>query len=105
MAKQTMIVQFKNEGDSDDVDWLFDFYEVLQDLLKRNKLGKLDGNDFGKGTINTYIVTSSVQSTFDLVLTNLKLYRLDDKAVIVKRHKVNQYTVMWPADFNEEFSE
>jgi hypothetical protein len=100
-----MIVQFKNEGDSVDVDWLFDFHEVLQDLLKRNKCGTLDGNDFGKGTINMYIVTKSLESAFDLVLINLKLYRLDSRAIIVKRHKLNQYTVLWPEDFTGEFSE
>ena len=105
MPKQTMIVQFKNEGDSVDVDWLFDFHEVLQDLLKRNKFGKLDGNDFGKGTINMYIVTKSFDQAFELVLTNLRLYRLDSKAIIVKRHKADQYTVLWPEDFNGEFSE
>jgi len=100
-----MIVQFKNEEDSIDVDWLFDFHEVLQDLLKRNKFGKLDGNDFGKGTINMYIVTKSFDEAFDLVLTNLKLYRLEAKAVIVKQDRANQYTVLWPADSDGEFSE
>ena len=104
MPKQTVIVQFQNEGDSVDVDWLFDFHEVLQDLLSKHKAGKLDGNDFGKGTINMYIVTNSFRQAYDLLLTSLKIYRLDEKAIIVKRHKKNQYTILWPSDYKGEFS-
>lgn len=105
MAKQTIIVQFKNEGDSVDVDWFFDLHEVLQDALKRNKLGKIDGDDFGNGTINMYIVTGSTQRAMELILLNLRLYKRDSNAVIVKRIGKNRYTVLWPADFEGDFSE
>src|SRR5262245_53151497 len=105
MKKQTMIIQFKNEEGSLDIDWFYDLNEVLQDLLKRKRLGRVDGSDFGTGTMNLYVVTYSWRKTFDLVLTNLRLYGVDADAVIATRRAKNQYTIVWPQDYNGDFSE
>lgn len=105
MAKHTVIVQFKNENDSVDIDWFYDLHEVLHELLKRNKFGRVDGSDFGNGTINLYILTNSLRRTLDLILMNLTLYKLEGNAVIVRRRGDDHYIVLWPPDFAEEFSE
>jgi hypothetical protein len=105
MKKQTMIVQFKNEGGSLDIDWFYDLNEILQDALKRKKFGSVDGSDFGTGTMNLYIVTHAWRRALELILMNLRLYRVDANAVIVSRRGKNQYTVLWPPDFCGDFSE
>jgi|GEM_PF-2775576 len=105
MKKQTLIVQFKNKDSSVDIDWFYDLNEVLQDVLKRNRLGTVDGSDFGAGTMNLYIITHAWRRALELILTNLRLYRLDSNAVVVNRRGQDQYTVLWPPDFSNDFSE
>jgi hypothetical protein len=105
MAKQTIIVQFRTESDDSDMSWFFDFHEILNVALKISQSGKVDGNDFGNGTINMYVLTDSSRRAFEIILTHLKNHKLESAAVVAKRRRDDHYVILWPADYAEQFSE
>jgi len=105
MAKQTIIVQFKAESDDSDMSWFFDFHEILDVALKISRSGKVDGNDFGRGTINMYVLTDSARRAFEIILMHLKNHKLEAGAVVAKRRGDDRYVILWPADYPDQFSE
>jgi hypothetical protein len=105
MARQTIIVQFKAESDDSDMSWFFDFHEILDVALKISRSGKVDGNDFGSGTINMYVLTDSARRAFEIILTHLKNHKLESEAVVAKRRSEDRYVILWPAGYTDKFSE
>ena len=105
MSKQTIIIQFKTESNDPDMSWFFDFQEIVHAALKISRSGKVDGNDFGSGTINMYVLTDSSRRAFEIILEHLKNHKLESEAVVVKRRRDDRYLILWPADYADKFSE
>lgn len=97
-----LIIQFPAES-LEDFDALIDLEERLIEAV--GSTADIDGHDFGSGEANIFIFTSDPSATFDLLRDQLKHQNIIEKCKVAYRESDGeQYTVLWPTDFNEEFT-
>jgi len=100
-----MILQFKiqGHGSPEDLDRLLEMEEKLDDALRRNRSGYVDGNDIGSGTMNLFIFVETWRQGEWFMVEYLKHQPWAKDAVLAKRLANNGYDVLWPEDFEGSF--
>ena len=97
-----LIIQVQAES-LDDFDALVQLEERLIEAV--GNTADVDGHDFGSGEANIFINTSDPIVTFDLIRDQLKHQGIMDQCKVAYRESTGeQYTVLWPTDFNEIFT-
>jgi len=101
-----IILQFKTEdewGDSNDLDKRHEIEDMLNECLGWTGNGHCDGGDIGSGTINTFSFVVDPYLAKDAIVAALKKQRMLKGAIIAIDNE-DDYEVVWPEDFEGEFS-
>ena len=101
-----IIVQFKTKdawGDTDDLDKRHSVEDILDDCLGWTGNGHCDGGDIGSGTINAFSFVVDPHLAKDAIVAALEKNELIDGAIIAHQNE-DDYEVLWPKDFEGEFS-
>jgi hypothetical protein len=101
-----IIVQFKTKdawGDTSDLDKRHGVEDILNECLGWTGNGHCDGGDIGSGTINAYSFVVDPYLARDAIVAALKKNKLIDGAIIAIQRD-DDYEVVWPDDFQGEFS-
>ena len=97
-----LIIQVQAES-LDDFDAIVRLEERLTETI--GNTADVDGHDFGSREANIFIITSDPISTFDLLQDLLKHQGIMDQCKVAYREiSGEQYTVLWPTDFNGVFT-
>jgi hypothetical protein len=102
----TVIVQYKTKGwgSSKDLDKRHKVEDILNECLGWTGNGHCDGGDIGSGSINAFSFVVDPHLAKDAIVAALKKEGLLKGAVIAFRRGDEDYTVLWPDDFEGEFS-
>jgi hypothetical protein len=109
MGIRQLIVQFKTDGDlvAGGPDRLFAIEEALFNHFESHPIAYEDGNDFGSGTMNIFIVLEP-QTAWDSVIQEtkacLKHLTVLDQALIATQSEDDQFAIVWPPNYEGEFS-
>lgn len=101
-----VIVQFKTDhdwGDSADLEKRHRVEDILNECLGWSGNGHCDGGDIGSGTINAFSFVVDPQLAQETIISALKREGLLEGAIIAL-DRTDGYEVMWPVDFDGEFS-
>jgi predicted DNA-binding WGR domain protein len=101
-----IVVQFKTKdawGDAIDLDQRHQVEDILNECLGWTGNGHCDGGDIGSGTINAFSFVVDPQLAVDAIVAALTKDELIDGAIIALQ-KEDDYEVLWPKDFQGEFS-
>lgn len=101
-----MVVQFKTEdawGDTSDLDKRYRVEDILNECLGWTGNGHCDGGDIGSGTINAYSFVVDPELAKDAIVAALREHNLIDGAIVAAGND-DGYRVLWPDDFEGEFS-
>ncbi len=97
------VVQFEDEG-GETLEELETLEDYLIDLL--DGIAEVDGHDIGSGSANLFILTGDPKKTFEKIEPALEKAAergLNPMAVAFRLADADEYTVLWPADFEGEF--
>ena len=100
-----VVVQYRLEtwGSSEDLAKAHKIEGLLNECLGWTGNGHCDGNDIGSGSMNIYSVVVDPQLAVETIITELREQGLLERAVVAVRYR-EEYRVLYPADFNGEFS-
>jgi len=100
-----IVIQYrlKTWGTKKDLDTRYKVEGVMNESLGWTGLGHCDGGDIGSGTINAFCFVVDVKIAKDVVVTALKKAGLLKDAIIAVQND-DDYKVIWPSDFDGEFS-
>lgn len=101
-----VIVQFKTAdawGDTADLDKRHKVEGILNECLGWTGNGHCDGGDIGSGTINAFSFVVDPHLAKDTIVAALKKNKLIQGAIIAVGNE-DGYEVLWPEDFDGEFS-
>ena len=102
--KDTLIIQFRCNGDVTEFDWLIRIEDALIQGFSQNEKAIVDGHDFGAGTMNIFLFPKKGWgSAIEIVIAYLKLHDALDRALIIKRSKSERYSVVWPKNYSGSF--
>lgn len=105
MDRDALIVQFATDGRTADLDWLVGIEDALTQGFTQNGAAEVDGHDFGRGTMNIFILRkASWTRVIEVVMTYLSHHRALERATIVKRLKSGRHVVVWPTGPVREFN-
>jgi hypothetical protein len=101
-----IVVQYKTKdawGDTSDLDKRYQVEGILNECLGWTGNGHCDGGDIGSGEINAFSFVVDPALAKVAIVKELKKNKLLDGAIIAVR-KDEDYEVLWPEDFDGEFS-
>lgn len=101
-----IVVQYKTKdewGDTADLDKRYQVEGILNECLGWTGNGHCDGGDIGSGEINVYSFVVDPKLAKDAIVKALKKNKLLKGAVIAIQNE-DEYEVLWPEDFEGEFS-
>jgi hypothetical protein len=98
-----LVIQFPlSDASADD----FDQFLVIEnklDLALRNK-HQVDGHDIGSGEMNIFIHTNDPKDVFIISKNTLSKKYLEIVTVAFRELNNDKYSVLWPEDFDGEFT-
>ncbi|PQO45024.1 hypothetical protein [Blastopirellula marina] len=101
----SLILQFKTQdpwGAGDDLDKRYAVEELLNELLGWTGNGMCDGGDIGSGTMNLFSYVVDPQLACQAIVAELKKEGIEGGIIAVETE--DDYQVLWPEDFEGEFS-
>lgn len=100
-----LVLQFI--GDEDDtVDKVIDLEDRLIDALEGLTSVDVDGHEVGEGVINLSLHAKNAPRIWEKIeplIEEAALENLDINAVAYRSLDSDDYTVLWPVDFDDEF--
>jgi len=102
----TVIVQYKTQGwgSPEDLQKRHRVEGILNESLGWTGNGHCDGGDIGSGTINVYALVVDPYLAKNAIVAALKEDGLLEGALIAYRAPDDEYVILWPEDFQGEFS-
>ena len=98
-----LVIQFPlSDASADDFDQLLVIENKL-DLLLRHE-HQVDGHDIGPGEMNIFIHTNDPAEAFRISKQAFSKNELDIVIVAVRELKGDKYSVLWPENFDGEFT-
>ena len=109
MSDQQLIVQFRiaGFGGEDALSKRHKIEDLLGQALESAEIGFCDGGDIGGGSMNIFLYTHDRRSAQELVIRTLRAQKMLDGAVIAvcaNPEEDEPYEVVWPEDYDGEFS-
>lgn len=109
MSDQQIVVQYRvaGFGGPDDLTKRHQIEDLLGQALESAEIGSCDGGDIGSGRMNIFLYTHDRGSAEQLVIRTLRAQKMLEGAVIAvcaNPEKDEPYEVVWPEDFDGEFS-
>ncbi len=102
--KYQLVIQFDDEmGQA--LDHLIEFENELIELL--DGVAEVDGHDVGSGTANILIMTNAPKKLWDRLepmIEDNEDSELEPVAAAYREVEDDEYTVLWPSDYEGEFS-
>lgn len=103
-AKVVVQYQTVGWGSTADLDWRHQVEDVLNECLGWTGNGHCDGGDIGSGTINAFSFVLDPTAAVTTIVAALKKHRLLKGAVIAFYWGQNSPVVLWPENFEGEYS-
>lgn len=100
-----LVLQFQGD-DEDTIDKVIALEDQLIDALDGSKIAEVDGHEPGEGTVYLTINTknpSKVWERIEPIVEEAASEDLELSAVAYRDSGGEDYTVLWPADFEGEF--
>jgi len=99
-------VQYVIDGDGtpEDVQFAAQVEDRLNDVLGWTGLGHCDGNDISDGTMNIYCYVVDPRLSLEPMVQELKENDLLRAAVVAFQDKDEHFVVLWPENWQGEFS-
>lgn len=101
--KYQLVIQFEGDG-VDTLEKLESLEDELIDLL--DGVAEVDGHDLGSGTANIIIHTDKPKKVWERVEPTVEKAAEDDLVAVAAAYRpfdAEDYTVLWPTDFEGEF--
>jgi hypothetical protein len=101
--KYQMVVQFEDEG-GETLERLTELEDELIDVL--DGIADVDGHEMGEGTANLVIHTDKPKKVWEKIEPVVEKAAEDDLVAVAAAYRpfdAEDYTVLWPADFEGEF--
>ena len=98
--KFQLVIQFEASSE-EDFDKLIEIEEIIENLVGSSH--EVDGHDFGSGEMNIFIYTNNPNKAFELIKSTLSESVENTMKVAYREVKGEEYTVIWPLGFNDEF--
>jgi hypothetical protein len=95
-----LILQFQGR-DVDDFEDLIHLEDTL--IVSLNERHLVEGHDFGNDTMNIFIRTDSPESAFDKIRELLHHSLLAKTKAACRRSGENDFTVIWPENYEGRF--
>lgn len=100
------IIQYRLDtwGSVDDLDKRHQIEDLMNECLGWTGNGHCDGGDIGSGSINVWCFVADPHAAAKVAAKDLKKHKMLDGAVMAYRDANDDYVVVWPEDFDGEFS-
>lgn len=103
--KYQLVLQFQGD-DEDTLDKVTALEDQLIDLLEGSTLAEIDGHEEGDGVIYVNIETKNPAKVWEKIEPMVEAAAsegLEVNAVAYRERESEDYTVLWPADYEGEF--
>ena len=103
--KYQLVLQFQGD-DEDTLDKVTALEDQLIELLEGSTLAEIDGHEEGDGYVYVNIETKNPSKVWEKIEPLVEAAASDDleiSAVAFRERGAEDYTVLWPADFEGEF--
>lgn len=103
--KYQLVLQFQGD-DEETLEKVTALEDELIDALEGSTLAEVDGHEEGDGVIYVLIETKNPSKVWEKIEPMVEAAASDDleiSAVAYRERESEDYTVLWPADFEGEF--
>lgn len=103
--KYKLVLQFQGD-DEDTLDKVIALEDQLIDALEGSTMSEVDGHEEGDGSIYVTINTKNPSKAWEKIeplVEEAASNDLEATAVAYRENDSEDYTVLWPADFEGEF--
>jgi hypothetical protein len=98
-----LVMQFPlTDASADDFDRLLMIENELELVMRDNH--QVDRHDIGAGEMNIFIRTNNPNEAFELAKSTLSENDMETISVAFRDMKGDKYTVIWPENYNKEFT-
>lgn len=103
--KHQLVLQFQGD-DADTIDKVIALEDQLIEALDGSTSAEVDGHEAGDGVINLTLLSKNAAKTWEKIeplIEDAASENLEINAVAFRPLDGEEYTVLWPTDFEGEF--
>ncbi len=103
--KHQLVLQFQGD-DADTLEKVIALEDKLIETLEGSLSAEVDGHEPGDGTIHLFLLTKNAAKTWEKIeplIEDAALEDLEINAVAFRPLESEEYTVLWPTDYEGEF--
>ena len=100
-----LVLQFQGD-DTDTLEKVIALEDQLIEALNGSVAAEVDGHEPGEGVIHLFLLTKNAAKTWEKIeplIEDAAAEDLEINAVAFRPLEGEEYTVLWPADFEGEF--
>ena len=103
--KYQLVLKFQGD-DEDTTDKVIALEDLLIDTLEGSTLAEVDGHEIGDGVIHLSLLTKNPSKIWEKVEPLVEKAAAEDLEILAVAYRelaADEYTVLWPTDYEGEF--